>query len=77
VIDSDDRVKLIDFGISPYIGCIERTLSGNQVTPRGTVVQFDLEPFLRTQALASLGPGAGVETPADATTTPDVIPAGG
>lgn len=41
------RQDLIDFGASSYIGCIEQTLSGPNVTPRGTAVRLDLNAYLR------------------------------
>jgi phage portal protein BeeE len=62
------RADVIDFGIAPYLGAIEQTLSSSQVTPRGTAVTMDTEPFLRTAALRQLGPVAGA--PADTATAP-------
>lgn len=44
------RLDLVDFTLAPYIGCIEQTLSGPEVTPRGQRVEVDLEPFLRSRA---------------------------
>lgn len=41
------RSDLIDFGAMPYIGCIEQTLSGNNVTPRGLFVRLDTNAWLR------------------------------
>lgn len=41
------RQDLIDFGAAPYIGCIEQTLSGPNVTPRGQAVRLDLNAWLR------------------------------
>lgn len=41
------RRDLIDFGAAPYIGCIEQTLSGPNVTPRGQAVRLDLNAWLR------------------------------
>jgi phage portal protein BeeE len=68
------RADLVDFGIAPYIGAIEQTLSSDQVTPHGTVVTMDLEPFLRTDALRNLGTAGGV--PADTAAAPtDTTPA--
>lgn len=69
------RADLIDFGIAPYIGCLEQTLSSDQVTPHGTTVTMDLEPFLRTAALRAVGPAAGAN-PADVTAAPADQPAG-
>jgi hypothetical protein len=48
------RLDLIDFGIAPFLTCWEQTLSAYNVTPRGTQVLFDLEPFLRTHELATM-----------------------
>jgi phage portal protein BeeE len=53
------RLDLIDFGIAPYLGCWEQTLSSDQVSPAGSTIGFDLEPFLRTQALSHLGVAGG------------------
>lgn len=41
------RQDLIDFGALPYIGCIEQTLSGPNVTPRNVSVRLDLNAWLR------------------------------
>lgn len=38
---------LIDFGAGPYITCIEQTLSGPNVTPRGQHVRMDQNVWLR------------------------------
>lgn len=38
---------LIDFGAAPYLGCIEQTLSGPNVTPRGQAVRLDQNAWLR------------------------------
>lgn len=59
------RLDLIDFGVAPFLSCWEQTMSAYNVTPRGTRVLFDLEPFLRSKELATL--------PADQTTP---VPAG-
>ena len=61
------RLDLLDFGLQPYVTCWEQTLSGENVTPRGTTVAFDLEPFLRTTTLSGLI-GPGVAAPADVKT---------
>jgi hypothetical protein len=37
---------LYQFGVKPYIDCIQETLSANNVLPRGTVVKFDIESYL-------------------------------
>jgi hypothetical protein len=41
------RGDLIDFGALPYIGCIEQTLSGPNVTPRTQAVRLDTNAWLR------------------------------
>lgn len=63
------RWDLLTFGIAPYIACWEQTLSGEAITPTGTSVVFDLEPFLQTVALGGL---AAAEA---ATVTPAAAPA--
>lgn len=40
------RADLIDFGTRQYLDVIEATLSGPNVTPRGTYVRFDLDAWL-------------------------------
>jgi hypothetical protein len=41
------KQDLIDFGALPYIGCIEQTLSGPNVCPRGQAVRLDMDAWLR------------------------------
>jgi len=41
------RQDLVDFGASPFVVCIEQTLSGPNVTPRGQAVRLDLNVWLR------------------------------
>jgi hypothetical protein len=41
------RQDLIDFGAVNYVGCIEQTLSGPNITPRGTFIRLDLNAYLR------------------------------
>ena len=41
------RQDLVDFGAQAFIGCIEQTLSGPNVTPRGQSVRLDLNAWLR------------------------------
>lgn len=41
------KADLIDFGASPLIVCIEQTLSGPNVTPRGQVVRLNQDVWLR------------------------------
>jgi HK97 family phage portal protein len=48
----DRRKAFLDFTLGGYRAAIEDRLSMGDVTPRGTVVRFDLDGFLRTDALA-------------------------
>lgn len=41
------KQDLIDFGAMPYIGAVEQTLSGPNVTPNGQAVRLDLNAWLR------------------------------
>lgn len=50
------RGDLIDFGALPYIGCIEQTLGGPNVTPRGQTVRLDANAWLRNPFSASNAP---------------------
>ena len=49
------RQDLYLFGAKPYMDCIEETLSGDQVVPRGRHIEFDLDDYLSDNDL--------VETP--------------
>jgi hypothetical protein len=42
------RGDLIDFGCLPYIGCIEQTLSGPNVTPATVAIRLDTNAWLRS-----------------------------
>jgi len=70
------RQDLVDFAAGAYIGCIEQTLSGPNVTPRGTVVRLDLNAWLRNPFTTTDGSGAQVSPNdmqvADPSVTPDV-----
>jgi HK97 family phage portal protein len=44
----DRRKAFLDFTLGPYLTCIEQTLSGPNVTPRGYRARFDLDAFLRS-----------------------------
>lgn len=46
----DRRKNFLDFTLGPYRAAIEDRLSMGDVTPRGSVVRFDLDGFLRTDA---------------------------
>ena len=41
-------LDLLDFGAIPYVGCIEQTLSGPNVTPGGTIIRLDTNAWLRS-----------------------------
>jgi phage portal protein BeeE len=41
------KADLLDFGSVPFVGCIEQTLSGPNVTPRTQFVRLDLNAWLR------------------------------
>ena len=43
------RQDLYLFGARLYIDCIEQTLSGNKILPRGRFVEFDVESFLGSE----------------------------
>jgi phage portal protein BeeE len=49
------RGDLIDFGALPYIGCIEQTLSGPNVTPRNQSVRLDTNAWLRNPLVPEPG----------------------
>ena len=40
------RQDLYLFGAKPYLDCIEETLSGDQIIPRGRHIEFDLDDYL-------------------------------
>lgn len=76
---------LIDFGAAPYLGCIEQTLSGPNVTPRGQAVRLDQNAWLRnpftTPPTPAGGPGTAVPNdlqiadPTQPPTSPTAVPA--
>ena len=41
------RADLVTFGAAPFLDCIEQTLSSEQVTPRGHVVELSRDAWLR------------------------------
>lgn len=45
------RQDLYLFGAKPYMDCIEETLSGDNVLPRGRHVEFDLDDYLNDNNL--------------------------
>jgi len=70
------RLDLVSFALSPYLTCWQQTLSAENVTPRGTRVEFDLETFLQTSLLGQIG-GTGVAAPADVAPVPATPNPGG
>jgi phage portal protein BeeE len=56
------RSDLIDYGALPYIGCIEQTLSGPNVTPAGTSIRLETNAWLRSPFT---GDPAGAPSPND------------
>jgi len=46
-----ERRSLIDFSLKPLMTCITQRLSDNDITPRGSIVKFDLEEFYSPSAL--------------------------
>lgn len=57
------RLDLLDFALEPFVRCWSETLSDDRITPHGTTVAFDLEPFLRTAQLSPVA-ASGAEQPA-------------
>jgi hypothetical protein len=41
------KADLVDFALMPFIGCLEQTLGGPNVTPRGQFVRLDVNAWLR------------------------------
>jgi phage portal protein BeeE len=48
---SQERRSLVDFSLKPFMSCISERLSMNDITPRGQVVKFDLDDYLRGNPL--------------------------
>jgi HK97 family phage portal protein len=49
-----ERRSLVDFSLRPFMSCIEERLTMNDVTPRGQVVRFDLDDYLRGNPLEQI-----------------------
>jgi hypothetical protein len=49
------RRDLVDFGSSGYMAVITQTLSGPNVTPPGTYIDFDVEGWLALASDLNLG----------------------
>jgi Phage portal protein len=68
------KEDLIDFGAAPYLGCIEQTLSGPNVTPRGQAVRLDQNAWLRNPFTTAATPSPNdlqIADPAQPTPSPD------
>lgn len=65
------RQDLYLFGARPYLDCIQETLSGDNVLPKGRHVEFDLDDYLGENSLADIeqempaDERAGTSTPAE------------
>ena len=51
---SQERRSLVDFSLKIYMACISERLSMNDITPRGSVVKFDLDDYLRGNPLEQI-----------------------
>lgn len=51
---SQERRSLVDFSLKPYMACISERLSMNDLTPRGSIVKFDLDDYLRGNPLEQI-----------------------
>jgi HK97 family phage portal protein len=51
---SAERRSLVDFSLKPYMACISERLTMNDITPRGQIVKFDLDDYLRGNPLEQI-----------------------
>jgi HK97 family phage portal protein len=51
---SQERRSLVDFSLKPFMSVIAERLSMNDITPRGQVVRFDLDDYLRGNPLEQI-----------------------
>lgn len=51
---TQERRSLVDFSLKPYMACISERLSMNDLTPRGQIVKFDLDDYLRGNPLEQI-----------------------
>lgn len=56
------RLDLIDFGALPHVTVVEQTLSGPNVTPRGSYVKLQTDAWLRNPWLAADAGAASQQT---------------
>lgn len=78
---ASERRSLVDFGLRNYLTVIEDRLSMDDVTPRNQVVRFDLDDFLRGNAVERVDMTirlyeAGIMTRDEAREFADLAPAG-
>jgi len=59
------RHDLYTFGVKAYADCIAQTLSGDNVLPRGTYVEFDVDEYLEGMYLEEPETEIDIEEPAD------------
>lgn len=67
------RGDLIDFGALPYVGCIEQTLGGPNVVPRGRAVRLDVNAWLRNPLTGTNEPSPNDLEQAFNTPAPDPV----
>lgn len=51
---TSERRSLVDFSLKPIMHCISDRLSMDDITPRGQVVRFDLDDYLRGNPLEQI-----------------------
>jgi HK97 family phage portal protein len=51
---SQERRSLVDFSLKPYMACISERLTMNDLTPRGQIVKFDIDDYLRGNPLEQI-----------------------
>ena len=78
---ASERRSLVDFGLRNYLTVIEDRLSMDDVTPRNQVIRFDLDDFLRGNAVERVDMTirlyeAGIMTRDEAREFADLAPAG-
>lgn len=59
------RHDLYTFGVKAYADCIAQTLSGDNVLPRGTYVEFNVDEYLEGMYLEEPETEIDIEEPAD------------
>jgi HK97 family phage portal protein len=51
---SQERRSLVDFSLKPFMSVVSERLTMNDITPRGQVVRFDLDDYLRGNPLEQI-----------------------